>query len=500
MQLLDELSSEIRALPGPCWRGTVIGTSGRTLEIAGLETRLAVGDVCRIEKRDGTELVAEAIGFKDGHTIVMPLGEMDGVAFGSPVLFDGAYLSVRPSDAWFGRVVNALGEPVDDLGPMDQGEFVVPLKNTPPPAMARRAVGGPLATGVRAIDTFSPICAGQRMGIFAGSGVGKSTLLSMLLRDSSQAVNVIGLIGERGREVRDFIHTMGRKGLARSIVVVATSDESPLMRRQASYLTLALAEDQRKRGRQVLCVIDSVTRFAMAQREIGLAAGEPPTAKGYPPSVFSELPKLLERAGPGMAKQGDITGAFTVLVDGDDHNEPIADAVRGILDGHLVLTRQLAERGRFPSIDVLKSISRMVPDCLSDWETDVRRRARELLAAYEEREDLIKIGAYKKGTDPQVDLAIDTFPKLDDFFRQDKSETTPTMQAFERLAAIVGHDAAPPHADEPDTSGAPFSPGAPGAKAAADGTAVAEPAPQRPPLVSVDDADILPPEDTAKAG
>ncbi|GAK32329.1 flagellum-specific ATP synthase [Iodidimonas nitroreducens] len=445
MKIFDELTLELRAMPGPRWQGSVTATAGRTLLVEGLETRLAVGDICQIMRRDGTQLQAEVIGFRDGQSIVMPLQDMDGISHGCKVMFDGAYFSVRPHDGWLGRVVNALGQPIDGLGPLPQGEFVLPLRNTPPNAMSRRPVGGKIQTGIKVIDLFTPLCRGQRMGIFAGSGVGKSTLLSMLLRHSESTVNVIGLIGERGREVREFINGLGRAGLEKSIIVAATSDESPLMRKQASYLTLALAEDQRKRGRQVLCVMDSVTRFAMAQREIGLAAGEPPTAKGYPPSVFSELPKLLERAGPGINRQGDVTGIFTVLVDGDDHNEPISDAVRGILDGHMVLSRKLAEKGRFPAIDLLRSLSRMLPDCHNDWENAVYRAARKWMAIYEEREDLIRLGAYKQGSDPDVDQAIAYYPRLEDFCRQSTHDHANQMEAFETLAAIIEFSDPPPH-------------------------------------------------------
>ncbi|GER08591.1 flagellum-specific ATP synthase [Iodidimonas muriae] len=425
----------------------MVSTIGRTLIVAGLDTQLAVGDICTVIRRDGSKLPSEVIGFRDGETIIMPLGELGGIGHGAPVYFDGVYFSVRPSDGWLGRIVNGLGQPIDGLGPLPQGEFTLPVRGTPPPALDRKPVGQRLHTGIRAVDVFTPLCRGQRLGIFAGSGVGKSTLLSMLARNSESRVTVIGLIGERGREVREFVSNLGKHGLSRSIIVAATSDESPLMRRQASYLTLALAEDQRKRGRQVLCMMDSVTRFAMALREIGLAAMEPPTAKGYPPSVFSELPRLLERAGPGTRQQGDITGIYTVLVDGDDHNEPIADAVRGILDGHVILSRSIAERGRFPAVDILKSLSRMLPDCHSDWEYAVYRQARKWIAVYEEREELIKLGAYQPGNDPELDRAIALYPQIDAFLSQQSNDQGEDISTFEQLAKIIDFTQKPPHED-----------------------------------------------------
>jgi flagellum-specific ATP synthase len=304
-------------------------------------------------------------------------------------------------------------------------------------------VGERLDLGVRAMDVFTTTCRGQRLGVFAGSGVGKSVLLSMLAREASCDAVVVGLIGERGREVREFIEeTLGEEGLKRAIVVVATSDEPALKRRQAAYMTMACAEFLRDQDLEVLCLMDSVTRFAMAQREIGLAAGEPPTTKGYTPTVFSELPKLLERAGPGPIRSdgtqaGPITGLFTVLVDGDDHNEPIADAVRGILDGHIVMSRSVAERGRFPAIDPLKSISRTMPHCQLPPERETVRAAREALSAYSNMEELIRIGAYKMGTDPVIDRAIRLNPQLEEFLRQRPDEVTRLADSFTRLDAIL---------------------------------------------------------------
>ncbi|MGV3634279.1 MAG: FliI/YscN family ATPase, partial [Pseudorhodoplanes sp.] len=309
----------------------------------------------------------------------------------------------------------------------------------PPPAHSRKRVGAPLDLGVRALNTFLTCCRGQRMGIFAGSGVGKSVLLSMLARNVEADVSVIGLVGERGREVQEFLQEdLGEEGLKRAVVVVATSDEPALMRRQAAYLTLAIAEYFRDEGRDVLALMDSVTRFAMAQREIGLSAGEPPTAKGYTPTVFSELPRLLERAGPGP-DQGTITGLFTVLVDGDDHNEPIADAVRGILDGHIVMQRAIAERGRYPAINILKSVSRTMPRSADPAFLPVITRARQVMATYADMEELIRLGAYRPGSSAEVDEAIRLHQPLEGFLGQRKDETTTLAEGYQRLASIIGN-------------------------------------------------------------
>jgi flagellum-specific ATP synthase len=345
--------------------------------------------------------------------------------------------AARPSDGWLGRVVNAMGEPIDGKGPLPAGPSPYPFRASPPPAHARQRVGGPLDLGVRALNTFVTCCRGQRMGIFAGSGVGKSVLLSMMARNVKADVSVIGLVGERGREVQEFLQDdLGEAGLARSVVVVSTSDEPALMRRQAGYLTLAIAEFFREEGKDVLVLMDSVTRFAMAQREIGLSAGEPPTAKGYTPTVFTELPRLLERAGPGT-EEGTITGIFTVLVDGDDHNEPVADAVRSILDGHIVMERAIAERGRYPAINVLKSVSRTMPRAADPAYLPVLTRARQVMATYADMEELIRLGAYRSGSSPEVDEAIALHRPLEDFLSQDKDEAATLAEGYQGLDQIL---------------------------------------------------------------
>src|SRR5436305_12269969 len=332
----------------------------------------------------------------------MPFAPLEGVRRGCRAVVSSMRAAVRPSQAWLGRVVNAMGEPIDGKGPLASGPTPYALRNSPPPAHARRRVGAPLDLGVRALNTFLTSCHGQRMGIFAGSGVGKSVLLSMLARNVVADVAVIGLIGERGREVQEFLQDdLGEAGLARSVVVVATSDEPALMRRQAAYLTLAIAEYFRDEHKDVLVLMDSVTRFAMAQREIGLSAGEPPTAKGYTPTVFTELPRLLERAGPGT-EAGTITGIFTVLVDGDDHNEPVADAVRSTLDGHIVMERAIAERGRYPAINILRSVSRTMPRAADPAYLPAVNRARQVIAPYGDMEELIRLGVDRPGSRAEI--------------------------------------------------------------------------------------------------
>ena len=418
--------------------GRVAGVLGLLVEVAGLERVLTIGARCNLVAKGGRRVPCEVIGFRHGRALLLPFGKLEGVGLGCRAELIGSEATIHPTPAWLGRVVNALGEPLDGKGPLPMGQYAYSLRASPPPAHGRQRVGGKMDLGVRALNSFLTCCRGQRMGIFSGSGVGKSVLLSMLARYTASDVNVIGLIGERGREVQEWLEDdLGPDGLARSVVVVATSDEAPLMRRQAGYLTIALAEYFRDQGSDVLCLMDSVTRFAMSMREIGLAAGEPPTSKGYTPSVFAELPQLLERAGPGV-KAGSITGLFTVLVEGDDHNEPISDAVRGILDGHIVLERAIAERNRFPAINVLRSVSRTMPACNSGEETALVTRARGLLSTYEDMAELIRIGAYKSGSDRAVDEAIQYYPQIEAFLSQDKDERSTLAEGYQALAGLLG--------------------------------------------------------------
>ncbi len=424
--------------------GTVTAVMGMLVECSGIERILSVGARCRITGQKGLqgtppEVMAEVVGFKDNKALLMPFSGLEGIGPGAKVVLLESASVCFPCDAWLGRVINALGEPVDGKGALPKGPAAFPLRGRPPEAHERLRVKGKLNLGVRGINTFLTCCRGQRMGIFAGSGVGKSILMSMLARNSQADVNVIGLVGERSRELQEFIEDdLGEEGLKRSVIVVATSSEYALLRRQSAFLTMSVAEYFRDTGRNVLCLMDSVTRFAMAQREIGLSAGEPPTSKGYTPTVFAELPKLLERAGQGKAGQGSITGLFTVLVEGDDTNEPVSDTVRGILDGHIILDREIAQRGRFPAVNILKSVSRTMPDCNTQQENALVQVARGMMSTYENMAEMIRLGAYRKGSDPEIDQAIQYYPALENFLRQRKDEKTTLDKGYDELAAVLG--------------------------------------------------------------
>ena len=438
---LNSLLTNLTQIPEYHLYGRVTAVLGMLVEVGGVQRRLSIGDRCRVAARGGHALACEVVGFRDDRAILMPFGALEGVGLGCKAEVVDVEPVVSPTEKWLGRVVNAMGEPIDGRGPLPEGDIAYPLRNCPPPAHARQRVRGKVDLGVRAINTFLTCCRGQRLGIFSGSGVGKSILLGMMARYTAADVNVIGLIGERGREVQEFIEdNLGEEGLARTVIVVATSDESPLMRRQAAYMTMALAEYFRDRDKDVLCMMDSITRFAMAQREIGLSAGEPPTSKGYTPTVFSELPKLLERAGPGCGR-GSITGLFAVLVEGDDHLEPITDAVRGIIDGHIVLDRAIAERGRYPAIDILRSLSRAMPDCNTAEENAIVLRARKMLANYEDMAEMIRLGAYRVGSDAKTDEAIKYYPALERFLSQDRNDRSDLASGYAQLAAIFENSA-----------------------------------------------------------
>ncbi|MGQ0534259.1 MAG: flagellar protein export ATPase FliI [Caulobacteraceae bacterium] len=435
--LLSKLAEQIDALDPRRFEGRVTGLSGSLVEATGPIEALALGARATIHGRRSAR--GEIVGFRGDRALIAPFDSIEAIRPGARVALEGSAPMVCPSRAWLGRVIDCFGNPVDGQGPLPQGLRPHLVRSPPPSAHDRARVGGRLDVGVRALNLFAALCRGQRLGVFSGSGVGKSVLMSMLARGAAADVIVIGLCGERGREVKEFIEdTLGEEGRCRSVVVVATSDESAARRRLAPHMASAVAEHFRDEGLDVLLLVDSVTRFAMAQREIGLSVGEPPTTKGYTPSVFAELPKLLERAGPGReGEQGSITALFTVLVDGDDHNEPIADAVRGILDGHIVMERAIAERGRYPAINVLKSISRLMPMCHTAEENALVARAREALSLYGEMEELIRIGAYKPGADAQVDEAVRVRPALERVLAQERDERSGIDEGFALLAEAL---------------------------------------------------------------
>ena len=429
-------------------RGLVRQVIGLVIESEG--PLVAVGEVCRIEsaRHDGSTL-AEVVGFRNNHVLLMPLGETHGIHPGSEVVSLGRPLQAPVGEALLGRVIDGLGCPLDDLGPIE-GPQAVALNLLPPHPLKRQRITQPFSTGVKAIDTFVPCGRGQRLGIFAGSGVGKSTLLGMIASRAESDVNVIALIGERGREVREFIENdLDEAGRAKSVVIVATSNQPALARLRGAFLAMAIAEHFRDAGRNVLMMMDSVTRFAMAQREIGLAVGEPPATRGYTPSVFSLLPQLLERAGTG--ERGAITGLFTVLVEADDMNDPIADAVRSILDGHLVLTRELASQNHYPAIDVLESVSRLVRDLTTPEQQELAGAGREMLAVHRKNQDLINIGAYPAGSSAVIDRAIQLHEPLRRFLRQGVREGFSVRDSWELLGKTMTLPAAakPPAAPPP---------------------------------------------------
>lgn len=416
---LDHLLRKVRQTRLVENRGLVRQVIGLVIESEG--PLVAVGEVCRIEsaRHDGSTL-AEVVGFRNNHVLLMPLGETHGIHPGSEVISLGGPLQAPVGDALMGRVIDGLGNPLDDLGPLGATQTAA-LTLLPPHPLKRQRISKPFSTGIKAMDTFVPCGRGQRLGIFAGSGVGKSTLLGMIASRAEADVNVIALIGERGREVREFLEKdLDEAGRRKSVVIVATSNQPALARLRGAFLATAIAEHFRDAGKNVLLMMDSVTRFAMAQREIGLAVGEPPATRGYTPSVFSLLPQLLERAGTG--ERGAITGLFTVLVEADDMNDPIADAVRSILDGHLVLTRELATQNHYPAIDVLESVSRLVRDLTTPEQQRVAAGAREMMAIYRKNQDLINIGAYPAGSNAAIDRAIQLHDPLRAFLRQNVTE------------------------------------------------------------------------------
>ncbi|OGP15434.1 MAG: flagellum-specific ATP synthase FliI [Deltaproteobacteria bacterium GWA2_50_8] len=417
---------------------------GRVNELIGLVVRatvpgVRVGDLCFIDTHEQTQPIkAEVVGFKDNDVLLMPLGNLEGIAPGSFVTPTGSCLSIPVGEALLGRIVDGLGDPldVDKKGPLDCQEYY-PVHRNPPDPLKRVRVMRPISVGIKVIDALNTVGEGQRIGIFSAAGVGKSTLIGMISRNSEADINVIGLVGERGREVRDFLEQdLGEEGLKRSVVVVATSDQPSLVRAKAAYVATAIAEYFRDKGKKVFLMMDSVTRFARALREIGLAVGEPPARQGYTPSVFSTLPRLLERSG--NSEKGSITAFYTILVAGDDMNEPVADETRSILDGHLVMSRELANRGHYPAIDVSDSLSRVMANIVDPDHLAASQKLKEVVAAYEKERDLILIGAYESGTDPRVDYAIEKIEEVNQFLRQGVNEPVHLQESTDQLKAIFG--------------------------------------------------------------
>lgn len=439
----------ISALPN--WAsdiGVRVGTSdtitrsGKVAKVSGLIVesegpQVSLGELCEIvSPSSDLSIHAEVVGFRDHRILLMPLEEMVGIHPGCHVKVGSRENRIPCGEPILGRVFNGLGRPIDDLGPVPSRKTQGVLRKRPNPLLRKR-IQDRFETGIKAIDLFSPVGEGQRMGVFAGSGVGKSTLMGMLARGSRADVNVIALVGERGRELREFIEKdLGEEGMKHSVVVVSTSDESAPLRLRAANLATSIAENFRDSGKKVLFLMDSVTRYAMAQREVGLAIGEPPTNRGYTPSVFSKLPKLLERSG--NSECGSITAFYTVLVEGDDLNEPISDSVRGILDGHIVLSRRLATSNHFPAINVLDSVSRLVSDVASEEEIELSAKSRDYLALYRKNEDMINLGAYASGANGKVDAAIHVYERVMDYLRQKHTERVPVSEAYAQLKEMIG--------------------------------------------------------------
>jgi flagellum-specific ATP synthase len=427
------LKAKVKEVDAVHREGLVKEVIGLTIEVQGIKA--FVGELCTVYNVKNEPISCEVVGFKAHGVLLMPLGELVGISPGCRVVPERKPLEVKCSDQLLGKVLDGLGNPI--YGEKIMGGEAYPLENQPPDPLKRKRIKDILPTGVRAIDGFLTCGDGQRIGIFAGSGVGKSTTLGMIAREAKADVNVISLIGERGREVLEFLEKdLGEEGMKKSVIVCATSDQSALVRVKGALTATAIAEYFRDKGKKVILMMDSVTRFAMAQREIGLAIGEPPAQKGYTPSVFAKLPKLMERAG--TSDKGSITAFYTVLVDGDDFNEPIADAVRGILDGHIVLSRALAHKNHYPAIDILNSVSRLMPSIASDSLKSAASMARDFLATYKESEDLINIGAYVKGSNKKIDLALKYNEGINKFLKQGIDEKTDFNTSVKQLTEMFG--------------------------------------------------------------
>jgi flagellum-specific ATP synthase len=436
MNQLLRLERAVRSAGAPGLRisGTVTEATPAGYSVSGLSRFVALGDCVRLSVR-GAEQLAEVIRIDENRVTVKPFDVQVSASLGTRVFLNGAR-TLRPDPSWRGRVVDALGRALDGKGPLLAGERALSTEQAPPSPLTRARVQAPIRFGIRAVDLFTPLCLGQRIGIFAGSGVGKSRLLAMLARSRDFDTVVIALVGERGREVREFVEDSLKGSIDSAVVVVSTGDESPMMRRQAPKTAMTVAEYFRDRGDRVLLIVDSVTRYAHAARGVALAAGEPPVARGYTPSVFSDLPKLLERAGPGEEGAGSITGIFAVLIDGDDHNDPVADSIRGTLDGHIVLDRAIADQGRYPAINLLSSISRLARNVWTPEERVLLTKVRGLIARFEDTRDLRLMGGYKPGGDPELDRAVVLVPKIYQALEQDLA-APPSADPFRELSELL---------------------------------------------------------------
>jgi flagellum-specific ATP synthase len=414
--------------------GKVVKVTGLIAEGHGLG--MSIGSICRIENDQNSHIMAEVVGFNDNRVILMPYGDTMGIRPGGRILFIDNNPKVKVGNEFIGRVVDGMGEPIDSLGPIKENSYY-PLYGIPTNPMRREPIKNLLDVGIASVNTMVSLGQGQRIAVMSGSGVGKSVLIGMMTRHTTADITVIGLIGERGREVKDFVaNTLGSEGLKKSVVVAATSDAPPLVRMRGAYLATTLAEFFRDQGQNVLLIIDSITRFAMSSRDVGLAAGEPPTSRGYTPSFFAKIPVLLERAG-NFENKGSITGIYSVLVEGDDLNDPVGDTVRSIVDGHIVLSRNLANRGHFPAVDVLESISRVLPDVIDKNHLDIRSKAIDAMARYRDAEDMISIGAYVNGSDPGIDYAKGVMPRINEFLKQETQRRVSYQDGLNQLRGII---------------------------------------------------------------
>ena len=438
-QKLSSYISELASVSEFTIKGKVNHIRGNIISVRNLSRFLTIGSICTIEAKRGQCIDAEVISITHNEALMMPFEDIIDIRIGSEVIVHSAINSISPSLSWKGRVITPLCTPLDGKGELELGYTPYHLRSAAPAAYYRKCIGGKVDTAFKSINTLTPCCVGQRLGVFAGPGVGKSMMLAKLTKHADADIKIIGLIGERGREVQEFITDyLGEEGMKNAIIVVSTADDMAIMRRRAAYTTVAIAEFFRDLGLHVLCMVDSITRFAIAMREISLLMGEPLATRGYPPSVFSGLSRLLERTGPGIKGKGDITGFFTVLVEGEFEEDPVAEALQAVLDGHIILERALADKGIYPALNVSKSISRAVPNCNTDRENEIIRKTKDVISTYEEIQDMLRIGVYTKGSDSKLDEAIELHPKIYEFISQADTEVYSIQDSNDLLASILG--------------------------------------------------------------